>query len=95
MATPKDFTGKFTFHRKKDFGFIPGDDSEETFDVWFYRRETEERSLKEFLDTLHPENMGYDKPSNQLFYRAPSGKLYRIDFIEMRGKFEPVGYRNE
>ena len=58
MATPKDFTGKFTFHRKKDFGFIPGDDSEETFDVWFYRRESEERSLKEFLDTLHPENMG-------------------------------------
>jgi hypothetical protein len=30
-----------------------------------------------------------------LFYRAPSGKLYRIDFTEIRGKFEPVGYRNE
>jgi len=84
MATPKDFTGKFTFHRKKDFRFISGEDSEETFDVWFYRRETEERTLKEFLDTLYSENMGYDKPSNQLFYRAPSGKLYRIDFTQVK-----------
>jgi hypothetical protein len=84
MATPKDFNGKFTFQRKKDFGFFPGDGSEETFDVWFYRRESDIRTLKEFLDTLGPENMGYDKVTNQLFYRALSGKLYRMDFTEIR-----------
>lgn len=84
MPTPKDFTGKFTIQRRKDFGFIPGDDSEETFDVWFYRRETDKLPLKEFLDSLKTENIGYDKPSNQLFYRAPSGKLYRMDFTQVK-----------
>lgn len=95
MATPKDFTGKFVIQRTNDFGFLPGDDSEETFDVWFYRREGDKRPLKDFLNTLQPENIGYDKPSNQLYYRAPSGKLYMLDFIEMRGKFVPVGYVEE
>jgi len=95
MATPKDFTGKFTFHRKSDFGFIPGEDTDNTFDVWFYRRENDNLPLKDFLNTLQPENMGYDKPSNQLYYRSPSGKLYMLDFIEMRGKFIPVGYVEE
>lgn len=85
MATPKDFVGKFTFQRNlKTFDFLPGDDSEETFNVWFYRRETEKRTLKEFLDSLQPENMGYDEPTKQLFYRALSGKLYRMDFIEIK-----------
>lgn len=84
MATPKDFPGRFRFQRKKDFGFIPGDDTEETFDVWFYRREEETRTLKEFLNSLKPENIGYDKPSNQLFYRSQSGKLYRMDFTEIK-----------
>jgi hypothetical protein len=84
MSAPKDFKGKFTIQRKKDFGFLPGDGSEETFDVWFYRRESEKRTLKEFLDSLQLENMGYDKPTNQLFYRATSGKMYRMDFTEVK-----------
>lgn len=88
MTIPKDFDGKFTFQRTKDFGFLPGDDSDETFDVWFYRRESKERTLKEFLESLHVGNIGYDKPTNQLFYRSQSGKLYRMDFTEIRGKFE-------
>lgn len=84
MATPKDFIGKFTFQKtSKQFDFLPGDGSEETFDVWFYRRE-DHGTIKEFLDSLNPENMGYDKPSNQLFYRSPSGKLYRMDFVEVK-----------
>ena len=85
MTIPKDFTGKFTFQRKlKAFDFLPGDGKEETFDVWFYRRETEVSTLKEFLDSLKSENIGYDKPSNQLFYRSPSGRLYRMDFVEIK-----------
>jgi hypothetical protein len=63
---------------------MPGDESEKTFEVWFYRRETDKKSLKEFLESLNPENMGYDKLTNQLFYRSPSGKLYRMDFTEVK-----------
>jgi len=84
MTIPKDFDGKFVFQKTKDFGFLPGDESDQTFDVWFYRREETNRTLKEFLESLLPENVGYDKPSNQLFYRSKSGKLYRMDFTEIR-----------
>jgi hypothetical protein len=83
MATPKDFDGKFTIKKSNGLNFLPEDESD-IFTVWFFRREKETKSLKEFLNALDPENMGYDKPSNQLFYRSLSSKLYRIDFTEVK-----------
>lgn len=83
MATPKDFVGKFTIQKRKDVGFLPEDDTKDDFDIWFYRRE-DYGTLKEFLESLQPENIGYDKQSNQLFYRSPSNKLYRLDFTEIK-----------
>ena len=83
MTLPKDFDGKFTFKKSRGFGFLPEDESD-IFTVWFYRRETENKSTKEFTDSLDPENIGYDKPSNQLFYRSPSGQLYRMDFTKVK-----------
>ena len=65
------------------YDFLPEDESD-VFTVWFFRREKETKTLKEFLNALGPENIGYDKPSNQLFYRSPSSKLYRIDFTEVK-----------
>lgn len=84
MATPKEFEGKIEIPITKSFGFFPEDDKKETFTVWFYRREGEQKTLKEFLESITPENIGYDKPSNQLFYRASSGKLYRMDFTQVK-----------
>lgn len=84
MATPKDFEGKIEIPKIKSFGFFPEDNEKTTFTVWFYRRETEEKSLKEFLESITSENIGYDKPTNQLFYRASSSKLYRMDFVEVK-----------
>lgn len=84
MSLPKDFTGKFTIKKSGGFEFLPEDDSSNIFTVWFYRREGENKSLKEFTDSLDPENIGYDKPTNQLFYRSPSGQLYRMDFTKVK-----------
>lgn len=84
MATPKDFEGKIEIPITTSFGFFPEDDEKKTFTVWFYRRETEKRTIKEFLESITPENIGYDKPSNQLFYRSASGKMYRMDFTEIK-----------
>jgi hypothetical protein len=83
MTLPKDFDGKFTFKKSSGFEFLPEDDSD-IFTVWFYRRETENKSTKEFTDSLDSENIGYDKPSNQLFYRSASGQLYRMDFTKVK-----------
>ena len=84
MTLPKDFDGKFTFKKSSGFEFLPEDDSSEIFTVWFYRRETENKSVKEFTDSLDPENIGYDKISNQLFYRSASEQLYRMDFTKVK-----------
>lgn len=84
MATPKDFEGRIEIPKIESFGFFPEDEEKETFTVWFYRRENESSSLKEFLNSITPENIGYDKPSNRLFYRAKSGRIYHMDFIEIK-----------
>lgn len=82
--TPKDFEGKIEIPITKSFGFFPEDSDKDTFTVWFYRRENDTKSLKEFLESITPENMGYDKQSNTLFYRSKSKKIYKINFIEVR-----------
>jgi hypothetical protein len=84
MALPKDFDGKFTLKKSNGFGFLPEDDSSDIFTVWFYRRESENKTIKEFLDSLDPENIGFDKPSNQLFYKSISGQIYRMDFTKVK-----------
>ena len=83
MAIPKEFDGKFTIKKSNGLDFLPEDESY-IFTVWFFRREKKTKSLKEFLNALDSENIGYDKPSNQLFYRSQSGKLYRMDFTEIK-----------
>lgn len=80
---PEDFEGKFVIKKRNNsFRFFPGDPQDEDFQIWFYRRETDKLPLSEFLDSIESENIGYDKPSNQLFYRSKSGKLYNISFNE-------------
>jgi len=84
MATSKEFEGKIEIPITESFEFFPENDKKETFTVWFYRREEEQKTLKEFLESITPENIGYDKPTNQLFYRSQSGKLYRMDFTQVK-----------
>jgi hypothetical protein len=82
--TPKDFSGKIEIPVSKSFGFFPEDESKQTFTVWFYRRENDTRTLKEFLDSISCENIGYDKPSNCLYYRSVNNKIYKLNFIEVK-----------
>ena len=84
MKTPKDFDGKFVIQKSNTFGFLPEDEESNKFPVWFYRREQETHTLKEFLDSITPENIGWDVPTRQLFYRSKSGKMYRMGFTEIK-----------
>ena len=84
MKTPKDFDGKFVIQKSNTFGFLPEDEENNEFPVWFYRREQETHTLKEFLDSITSENIGWDVPTRQLFYRAKSGKMYRMGFTEIK-----------
>jgi hypothetical protein len=81
---PKDFEGKIEIPITDSFGFFPEDSEKQTFTVWFYRRENDVGTLKEFLDSISPENIGYDKNSNSLYYRSKNNKIYKLNFIEIR-----------
>lgn len=82
--TPKDFEGKIEIPVIDSFQFFPEDSNKKTFTVWFYRKESDDKTLKEFLDSITPENMGYDKITNSLFYRAKSSKIYKLNFVEVK-----------
>ncbi len=83
---PDSFDGFFKINRNKTFKFFDkvGSSDEEPFVVYFYRRETEDRSIGEFIDSIKPENIGWDKPSRQLFYKDSKGKTYQLKFEELK-----------
>jgi len=83
--TPKDFEGKIEIQITETFSFFPKNYTEkESFSVWFYRRENDTKTLEEFLDSISCENIGYDKPSNTLYYRSKDNKIYKINFKELK-----------
>jgi hypothetical protein len=56
------------------------------FTVFLYRRENEveNSTLGQFVETIPKRNMGWDRPTRQLFYRGMSGKLYTLSFEEVK-----------
>lgn len=83
---PEDFDGYFKIPLTKTFKFYEKVDSDEKdpFTVYFYRRETENKSIGEFIDSITPENIGWDKPSKQLFYKDKKGVTYQLKFERLQ-----------
>lgn len=82
--TPDTFVGMIEIPIKTPgFKYLDSEEEKSNFAVWFYRRETSKFSLEEFLESITPENMGWDKPSRQLYYRDKTNKLYKINFQEV------------
>jgi hypothetical protein len=72
--TPEAFEGKF---------LIKSNGIGDSITVTFYRRESESKTLDQFIDSIDLENIGWDSPSRQLFYRDCNGVLYKINFEEV------------
>lgn len=71
--TPKNFDGKIVMNPDN-----------KPFDVWFFRRETEKYTLEEFLDHIKPEDIGWDKPTNQLYYKNCDGQIFKLNFEDLK-----------
>jgi hypothetical protein len=71
--TPKNFDGKIVMN--------PGN---KPCDVWFFRRETEKYTLEEFLDHIKPEDIAWDKPTNQLYYKDCDGQIFKLNFQNLK-----------
>jgi hypothetical protein len=55
------------------------------FSIVFYTRQAEEdnQSLGQFVQSIPKRNIGWDKPTRQLFYRGMTNKLYKLNFEEV------------
>jgi hypothetical protein len=85
--TPESFEGVFKLQKTSSFKFLETYDEDcesNSFAIYFYRRETEKYTIGEFLDSLSPENIGWDKPTKQLFYKDKDGKTYQLKFEELK-----------
>lgn len=83
---PETFEGVFKIQKTSSFKFLESydDTKDDSFSIYFYRRETEKYTIGEFIDSLSPENIGWDKPTKQLFYKDKNGKIYQLKFEELK-----------
>lgn len=83
---PESFEGLFKIQKTSSFKFLESYDDikDDSFSIYFYRRETEKYTIGEFIDSLSPENIGWDKPTKQLFYKDKNGKTYQLKFEELK-----------
>lgn len=72
--TPEEFDGRFS---------ICPNGTGEPIVVTFYRRETETRSIGEFIDSIKPENIAWDAVTRQLFYKTKESVTYKLNFEEL------------
>jgi len=88
-VTPSEFDGMVLLNldiQGATFMETDADPGNSPFTVFFYRRENEveNSTLGQFVETIPKRNMGWDRPTRQLFYRGMSGKLYKLSFEEIK-----------
>jgi hypothetical protein len=71
---PKGFYGRFLIHPNG---------IEDPITITFYRRETETKSLQQFIDSIRPEDIGWDCVTAQLYYKSKDNKAYKLNFEEL------------
>ena len=84
--TPKGFNGIIKFDKNPSFRFleVKEDQTNEPFTIFFYRRETDKYSIGEFIDSIGYENIGWDSPTKQLFYKDAKGVTYKLNFQKLK-----------
>jgi hypothetical protein len=51
-----------------------------SYAIWFYKRDSEETSFEDFLESLQINNFGWDEVTKQLFFKSQDNLIYRVDF---------------
>jgi hypothetical protein len=83
--TPEGFNGIIKFDKNSSFRFLEvrEQQTEEPFTIFFYRRETDRYSIGEFIDSIGYQNIGWDGPTKQLFYKDSKGITYKLNFEKL------------
>ena len=83
MESHQPFEGYFEIYKNLSTKFIETEEEQESFSIWFYRRETDRFTLDEFLADLQPNNFGWDEVSKQLFYKSNDNEPYSVQFTKL------------
>jgi hypothetical protein len=81
--THKPFEGFCEIGLRDSSYFIETVEEPNNFTVWFYRRESEEVSLDDFLTDIQLNNFGWDEPTQQLYFKSKDNELYSVNFTKI------------
>ena len=77
------FEGFCEIELKETSHFIETVDEPNSFTLWFYRRESEELPLDDFLNDLQLNNFGWNEPTRELFFNSKDNELYSVSFTKL------------
>lgn len=77
---PQCFDGYCEIHKHPSTKFIETEEELDSFTIWFFRRETEQFTLEEFLNELYPNNFGWDNVTKQFYYKSKDKQIYSVNF---------------
>lgn len=83
MENTQIFEGYFEIAKHISTKFLESEEEQSSFIIWFFRRETENFTLEEFLENLEPNNFGWDAVSQQLFYKSKQNETYSVNFTKI------------
>jgi hypothetical protein len=81
MAKP--FEGFCEIQFTESTHFIETEEEPNSFTVWFFRRESEEIPLEDFLNSIQLNNFGWDEVTQQLFFKSKDNETYLVDFNKL------------
>jgi hypothetical protein len=83
METLQPFEGFCEIELRESTHFIETEEEPTSFTVWFYKRDSENVRLEEFLEQLKPNNFGWDEVSQQLFFKSKDNQLHTVSFTKL------------
>ena len=83
MESLSPFVGFCEIDLTESAHFIETDEEPTSFTVWFYKRESEDANLEDFLAQLKPNNFGWDEVSQQLFFNSKDNELHTVSFTKL------------
>lgn len=83
METLQPFEGFCEIELRDSTHFIETEEEPTSFTVWFYKRDSENVRLEEFLEQLKPNNFGWDEVSQQLFFNSKDNQLHTVSFTKL------------
>ena len=80
MENSSPFDGYFEIAKHVSTKILESAEEQPSFTIWFFRRETENFTQREFVENLEANNFGWDNVTKELFYKSKENETYSVTF---------------